>query len=137
MRYQKKRKTSDFPRFFQHVFSLYPAGNRFFNGFLLIDGKSLHEPAKGTGTKHLDIFFFSGPLKLSAFQTFVKQQKSISFPKKPFYSITSPSTEEKQDILLKGIQIKLRFYSTCKSVNTISEIRISTCNVNLRESSGV
>ena len=71
----------------------------------------------------------SGPLESAILKMFIHKEKSISFPKKTFDSVSSSSAEEEQHIFFKGIKDKLLLYYVCQTVYAESEISISAYQI--------
>ena len=63
------------------------------------------------------LFYCTGPAETAELQPFVKEEKSVPFPDKPFDAVTLPSAEQKEDILFIWNQLEVEFYNGCRSVN--------------------
>lgn len=81
------------------------------------DFKSLHQHVILCGSNFHGFFFCAWPTESANIQSLVKKKEPISFPNQPFDSVGTFTTEEKQDVFLKGIQFELIFDGGCQTVN--------------------
>ena len=59
---------------------------------------------------------------MAAFNTLVKKQEAITFPKESFYLGSRSAAEENESVWYEQIFMELPLYDRCKRVNTIAEI---------------
>ena len=87
----------------------------------LIYAQTLHEPAVLLGCQASGFAFFSGPLETAGLQTFVKQNKSVTFPVQSLDPIL-PSAAKQKKRVGEGIQPELLFDKCGQAVNTKPEV---------------
>ena len=77
---------------------------QFFDRMFCNNRQSLHQHLKLLWCNLHSLFLCTWPTKATDVQSFIKKQKSITFPNKPFNSIGSFSAKQEQDMFLKRIQ---------------------------------
>ena len=65
-----------------------------------INCKALHEPVKLFSCHGAKVIGITRPGKVTAFNTLIKKQKTITFPEKTFDTICSLTTEQKERIFI-------------------------------------
>ena len=95
----------------------------FYRSFLF-DCKPFHQPAKLLWGKFLCLAFRSWPTVIPIIQSFVKQQKSVFVPDKPFYP-RCVSSAEKIHRFIVYIFPEITLYNLCQTVYSLSHICIS------------
>ena len=91
--------------FFTHTVSKQPLRSNHVNTPL--DRMSGHQPVQLLLCEFTYLIFVAGPHEFAIFQPFVYQKEAVSLPEQPLDPIRFPTTEKKQNIFLKRIQIEL------------------------------
>lgn len=94
-----------------------------------VNGKALHQPAVLFGIHLAEFIRGAWPGEASAINTFVKEQKTITFPKKSFYPGRRPATEKEQGIWDKQGHVVLLFNDGSQGINTVTKIRVPANDV--------
>ena len=74
---------------------------------------------------------------MAAFNTFVKKQETVAFPKEPFYLRRGSSTEEEESPGCEQVFMELPFNDRGQGIDAISEIGPAADYVNAGERTGI
>lgn len=74
---------------------------------------------------------------MAAFNTFVKKQEAVAFPKEPFYLRYGPSAEEEESPGGEQVFMELPFNDRGQGIDAIYEIGPAADDVNADERTGI
>ena len=74
---------------------------------------------------------------MAAFNTFVKKQEAVAFPKEPFYLRCGSSAEEEESPWSEQVFMELPFNDRGQGIDAISEIGPAADDVNAGKRTGI
>ena len=74
---------------------------------------------------------------MAAFDTLVKEQETVTFPKEPFYLRRGSSAEEKESPGDEEVFVELPFNDRGRGIDAVSEIGPAADDVNTGERTGI
>lgn len=110
--------------------SIYIAGFGRLYDFLLLNLKAFHQPAKLLTCDRHELFFATHPPELAVIRPFVEEKETIAFPKKCFYPIALSAAEDEKS-RFEGIHFKSALDQSRKTIDRLTHIGVSACNVYL------
>ena len=103
----------------------------FFYRLFLFYLKPIHQPSVLLRCEAADFFFAAGPLEFSIGQTFVQENETVPFVKERLDPVGPSAAEEKNAVLLRGIEIEFMPNDGGKAIDAAPEIRVPASNVDM------
>ena len=99
--------------------------------FRLLDTQSFHQPAVLLSSNAERFVLAARPLKLTFFQPFVEQEKTVALPVERFDSVGSSAAKQEQRVGTR-VKFELLFNDSRQTVDTATKIGVAAGEVDLR-----
>ncbi len=99
-----------------------------------IDGKSLHEPLELFRAKLTYFLTCPWPCEMTLFNSFIQEQKTVSFPEKPFdLPAGGFAAEQEECVGDEDIHLVFPFDDGCQGIDSVTKIRVTADKIHRRK----